>query len=268
MSNLNFSQILPVALGIGIPFIGTLFGAACVFFAKRPLHEKVRRGMMAFAAGVMVAAAVWSLLIPSANASQNLGAWAFAPPLAGFWLGVLFLFAIDGITPHLHLGGNISEGPKVALSRSIKIALAVTIHNIPEGMAIGVVFAGWLANSSFAPVSLSAAIAVSLGIAIQNLPEGAIVSLPLRAEGASRKKAFLFGLVSAVAETLAAVATLLLSQLVIPALPWLLAFAAGAMIYVVVEELLPEASAGAHFDGATLLFAVGFSMMMTLDTIL
>lgn len=154
------------------------------------------------------------------------------------------------------------------MSRSIKIALAVTIHNIPEGMAIGVVFAGWLANSSFAPVSLSAAIAVSLGIAIQNLPEGAIVSLPLRAEGASRKKAFLFGLVSAVAETLAAVTMLPLSQLMLPALPWLLAFAAGAMIYVVVEELLPEASAGAHFDGATLLFAVGFSMMMTLDTIL
>lgn len=265
---MNFSLILPVALGIGIPFVGTTLGSASVFLTKRPLRMNVRRGMMAFAAGVMVAAAVWSLLNPAIDASRHLGAWAFMPPFVGFWLGVLFLFAMDGVIPHLHLGGNVSEGPQVVLSRSTKIALAVTIHNIPEGMAIGVVFAGWLADSSFASVSLSTAIAVSLGIAIQNFPEGVIVSLPLRAAGTSRKKAFLLGLVSAVAEALAAIVTLFLSQLMIPALPWLLAFAAGAMVYVVVEELLPEASAGVHFDGATLLFAVGFSMMMVLDNVL
>ena len=261
-------RVLPVVLGVGIPFVGTLLGAACVFLARRPLRLNMRRGMMAFSAGVMVAAAVWSLLIPSIDASKLLETWAPVPPVAGFWLGVLLLFAIDKLTPHLHLGENVPEGPQVALSRSAKIALAVTIHNIPEGMAIGVVFAGWLADSSVAPVALSAAIAVSVGIAIQNFPEGAIISLPLRAEGASRKKAFSLGLVSAVAEALAAIVTLLLSQLLIPVLPWLLALAAGAMVYVVVEELLPEASTGAHFDGATLLFAVGFSMMMVLDTVL
>ena len=262
------SPMILVALGIGIPFLGTVLGAACVFFVKRPLREKVKRGMMAFAAGVMVAAAVWSLLIPSIEASRHLEMWGPVPPFIGFWLGVLLLFAIDKLTPHLHLGGNVSEGPQASLSRSTKIALAVTIHNIPEGMAIGVVFAGWLVCAGAVPVSLSAAIAVSLGIAVQNFPEGAIISLPLRAEGASRMKAFLLGVVSAVAESLAAIVTLLLSQLLIPALPWLLALAAGAMVYVVVEELLPEASSGVHFDGATLLFAVGFSMMMVLDSAL
>ncbi|WP_407441291.1 ZIP family metal transporter [Fibrobacter sp.] len=259
--------VILVALGVGIPFVGTVLGSACVFFAKKPLHEKVRRGMMAFAAGVMVAAAVWSLLIPSIEASRPM-AWGAVLPFAGFWLGVLILFAIDKLTPHLHLGGSSPEGLKVSLSKSAMIALAVTIHNIPEGMAIGVVFAGWLTGASVVPVSLSSAIAVSLGIAVQNFPEGAIVSLPLRAEGASRKKAFLLGLVSAVAEALAAIVTLLLSQFMLPALPCLLALAAGAMVYVVVEELLPEASTGVHFDGATLLFAVGFSMMMLLDTAL
>lgn len=268
MNDVIFSRVLPIVLGVGIPFAGTVLGASCVFLARRPLRLNVRRGMMAFSAGVMVAAAVWSLLIPSVEASLHLEKWTFVPPFVGFWLGVLLLFAIDKLTPHLHLGENVPEGPRVALSRSAKIALAVTIHNIPEGMAIGVVFAGWLADSSVAPVALSAAIAVSIGIAIQNFPEGAIISLPLRAEGASRKKAFSLGLVSAVAEALAAIVTLLLSQLLIPVLPWLLALAAGAMIYVVVEELLPEASTGAHFDGATLLFAVGFSMMMVLDTVL
>lgn len=268
MNDVILFQVLPVVLGVGIPFVGTLLGAACVFLARRPLRLNVRRGMMAFSAGVMVAAAVWSLLIPSVEASQHLEKWTFVPPFVGFWLGVLLLFSIDGMVPHLHLGEGFSEGPRATLSRSTKIALAVTIHNIPEGMAIGVMFAGWLAGSSFSTISLSAAIAVSIGIAIQNFPEGAIVSLLMRAEGASRKKGFLLGLVSAVAEALAAVVTLFISQLMLPALPWLLALAAGAMIYVVVEDLLPDANAGTHFDGATLLFAIGFSMTMALDILL
>ncbi len=279
---MDFAHYLPVIYGIGIPFLGTVLGAACVFFMKGSLRPKVQRAMMAFAAGVMVAASVWSLLLPSIESAADYGKLAFVPPVAGFWAGILLLFLIDKITPHLHLGSNDPEGPRVKMKRTTMLALAVTIHNIPEGMAIGVVFAGWLAGAgaiagtagdaasvgAAGGISLASAVAVSIGMALQNFPEGAIISLPLRAEGETRLKSFGLGFVSAVAEAGAAVVTLLLASSVLPAMPYLLSLAAGAMIYVVVEELLPEASEGVHFDGVTLLFALGFSLMMVLDTAL
>lgn len=272
---MDFAHYLPVIYGIGIPFLGTVLGAACVFFMKGSLRPKVQRAMMAFAAGVMVAASVWSLLLPSIESAADYGKLAFVPPVAGFWAGVLLLFLIDKITPHLHLGSNDPEGPRVKMKRTTMLALAVTIHNIPEGMAIGVVFAGWLAGAgdvasvdAAGGISLASAVAVSIGMALQNFPEGAIISLPLRAEGETRLKSFGLGFVSAVAEAGAAVVTLLLASSVLPAMPYLLSLAAGAMIYVVVEELLPEANEGVHFDGVTLLFALGFSLMMVLDTAL
>lgn len=279
---MDFAHYLPVIYGIGIPFLGTVLGAACVFFMKGSLRPKVQRAMMAFAAGVMVAASVWSLLLPSIESAVDYGRLAFVPPVAGFWAGILLLFLIDKITPHLHLGSNDPEGPRVKMKRTTMLALAVTIHNIPEGMAIGVVFAGWLAGAgaiagtagdvasvgAAGGISLASAVAVSIGMALQNFPEGAIVSLPLRAEGETRLKSFGLGFVSAVAEAGAAVVTVLLASSVLPAMPYLLSLAAGAMIYVVVEELLPEANEGVHFDGVTLLFALGFSLMMVLDTAL
>ena len=272
---MDFAHYLPVIYGIGIPFLGTVLGAACVFFMKGRLRPKVQRAMMAFAAGVMVAASVWSLLLPSIESAADYGKLAFVPPVAGFWAGILLLFLIDKITPHLHLGSNDPEGPRVKMKRTTMLALAVTIHNIPEGMAIGVVFAGWLAGAgdvasvgAAGGISLASAVAVSIGMALQNFPEGAIVSLPLRAEGETRLKSFGLGFVSAVAEAGAAVVTVLLASSILPAMPYLLSLAAGAMIYVVVEELLPEASEGVHFYGVTLLFALGFSLMMVLDTAL
>lgn len=279
---MDFAHYLPVIYGIGIPFLGTVLGAACVFFMKGGLRPKVQRAMMAFAAGVMVAASVWSLLLPSIESVADYGRLAFVPPVAGFWAGILLLFLIDKITPHLHLGSNDPEGPRVKMKRTTMLALAVTIHNIPEGMAIGVVFAGWLAGAGTVAgtagdvasvgaaggISLASAVAVSIGMALQNFPEGAIVSLPLRAEGETRLKSFGLGFVSAVAEAGAAVVTVLLASSILPAMPYLLSLAAGAMIYVVVEELLPEANDGVHFDGVTLLFALGFSLMMVLDTAL
>lgn len=282
-----FAHYLPIIYGIGIPFLGTVLGAACVFFMKGSLRPKVQRGMMAFAAGVMVAASVWSLLLPSIESSAEYGKLAFMPPVVGFWVGILLLFLIDKITPHLHLGSDSPEGPKVKMKRTTMLALAVTIHNIPEGMAIGVVFAGWLAGAGAVAdgmnaagsageiagavagaVPLASAVAVSIGMALQNFPEGAIISLPLRAEGETRLKSFGLGFVSAVAEAGAAVITILLASFIMPSMPYLLSLAAGAMIYVVVEELLPEANEGIHFDGVTLLFALGFSLMMVLDTAL
>ena len=279
---MDFAHYLPVIYGIGIPFLGTVLGAACVFFMKGNLRPKVQRAMMAFAAGVMVAASVWSLLLPSIESAADYGRLAFVPPVAGFWAGILLLFLIDKITPHLHLGSNDPEGPRVKMKRTTMLALAVTIHNIPEGMAIGVVFAGWFAGAgaiagtagdvasvgAAGGISLASAVAVSIGMALQNFPEGAIISLPLRAEGETRLKSFGLGLVSAVAEAGAAVVTVLLASSILPAMPYLLSLAAGAMIYVVVEELLPEANEGVHFDGVTLLFALGFSLMMVLDTAL
>ena len=252
--------------GILIPFLGTSLGAASVFFMKDALSDGVQRALTGFAAGVMVAASVWSLLIPAIEQAAGMGKWSFVPAAAGFWIGVLFLLALDHVIPHLHRNSASAEGPKSRLQRTTMMVLAVTLHNIPEGMAVGVVYAGWLSGS--AQITAAGALALSLGIAIQNFPEGAIISLPLRAEGAGRGRAFAGGVLSGIVEPIGAMLTLLAAQLIVPALPYLLSFAAGAMLYVVVEELIPEMSQGAHSNTGTLFFALGFSVMMILDVAL
>ena len=237
----------------------------CVFFMKKTLGDLVQRSL-GFAAGVMVAASIWSLLIPAIDQSTHLGKLSFLPAFAGFWCGILFLLALDHLIPHLHVGSEQAEGPKSNLSRTVMMVLAVTLHNIPEGMAVGVMYAGFLSDNP--QITAASALALSLGIAIQNFPEGAIISLPLRAEGESKGRAFLGGVFSGVVEPIGAVLTILAAQLVIPALPYLLSFAAGAMLYVVVEELIPEMSQGRHSNLGTVFFAVGFSVMMVLDVAL
>ena len=253
-------------LGILIPFLGTTFGAACVFFMKKSLGDLVQHSLAGFAAGVMVAASIWSLLIPAIEQSENMGKFSFLPAFIGFWGGVLFLLALDHLIPHLHVGSNQAEGPKTRLDRTTMMVLAVTLHNIPEGMAVGVMYAGFLAGNM--QITAASAFALSLGIAIQNFPEGAIISMPLRAEGESKGKAFLGGVLSGAVEPIGAVLTIIAAQFIIPALPYLLSFAAGAMLYVVVEELIPEMSQGQHSNLGTVFFAVGFSVMMTLDVAL
>ena len=255
-------------LGIMIPFLGTTLGSACVFFMKKSLGDLVQRSLAGFAAGVMVAASIWSLLIPAIEQSEGMGKLSFLPAFVGFWVGVLFLLLLDHVIPHLHVGSNQAEGPKSRLSRTTMMVLAVTLHNIPEGMAVGVMYAGFLAGNT--QITAASALVLSLGIAIQNFPEGAIISMPLRAEGESKSKskAFFGGVLSGVVEPVGAVLTLLAAQLVIPALPYFLSFAAGAMLYVVVEELIPEMSQGKHSNIGTVFFAVGFSVMMTLDVAL
>ena len=252
--------------GILIPFLGTTLGAACVFFMKKSLGDLVQRSLAGFAAGVMVAASIWSLLIPAIEQSENMGVFSFLPAFIGFWAGVLFLLLLDHLIPHLHVGSDQSEGPKSKLGRTTMMVRAVTLHNIPEGMAVGVMYAGSLAGS--AQITAASALALSIGIAIQNFPEGAIISMPLRAEGESKSKAFLGGVLSGVVEPIGAVLTIIAAQLIIPALPYLLSFAASAMLYVVVEELIPEMSQGRHSNLGTVFFAVGFSVMMTLDVAL
>lgn len=255
-----------IVIGLLIPFLGTTLGAACVFFLKNELNPLVQKGLLGFASGVMVAASVWSLLIPAINMSGDMGKFAFVPAAVGFALGMVFLFTMDGIIPHLHLGDEKPEGLPSQLKKTTMLVLAVTLHNIPEGMAVGVVFAGLLAGNE--KITLAAAIALSVGIAIQNFPEGAIISLPLKSEGGSSGKSFFYGMASGVVEPLAAMITILLTGVVTPLLPYLLAFAAGAMLYVVVEELLPEASVGEHSNIGTVGFAVGFLLMMILDVAL
>ena len=253
-------------LGILIPFLGTTLGSACVFFMKQSLSDLVRRSLAGFAAGVMVAASIWSLLIPAIEQSEDMGKLSFLPAFIGFWSGVLFLLLLDRLIPHLHVGSEQAEGPKSKLGRTTMMMLAVTLHNIPEGMAVGVVYAGFLSGNT--QITAASALVLSLGIAIQNFPEGAIISMPLRAEGVRKGRAFLGGVLSGVVEPIGAVLTLLAAQLVIPALPYLLSFAAGAMLYVVVEELIPEMSQGRHSNLGTVFFAVGFSVMMVLDVAL
>ena len=263
---LKESDKMETFLGILIPFLGTTLGAACVFFMKKSLGDLVQRSLAGFAAGVMVAASIWSLLIPAIEQSENMGKLSFLPAFIGFWVGVLFLLLLDHLIPHLHVGSNQAEGPKSRLGRTTMMVLAVTLHNIPEGMAVGVMYAGFLAGT--AQITAASALVLSLGIAIQNFPEGAIISMPLRAEGESKSKAFLGGVLSGVVEPIGAVLTLLAAQLVIPALPYLLSFVAGAMLYVVVEELIPEMSQGRHSNLGTVFFAAGFSVMMVLDVAL
>ena len=249
--------------GIMIPFLGTMLGAACVFFMKKSMSELLQKILAGFASGVMVAAAIWSLLIPSLEQSRSMGKLSFVPAVVGFWLGILFLLLLDHVIPHLHVGSMESEGPKTKLQRGTMLVLAVTLHNIPEGMAVGVVFAGYLSNNE--GITMMGAIALAIGIAIQNFPEGAIISMPLRAEGVSRRKAFLQGTASGIVEPVGALVTILADGFIVPFLPYLLSFAAGAMIYVVVEELIPEMAEGSHSNIGTVFFAVGFSIMMILD---
>jgi ZIP family zinc transporter len=254
-----------VILGVLIPFMGTSLGAATVFILRQQMSEKIQKVLTGFAAGVMVAASFWSLLQPALNSSQSMGHLAFIPAAVGFLLGIGFLLLLDEVTPHEHMDMQ-EEGPKSHLKKATKLVLAVTLHNIPEGMAVGVVYAGWMTGAS--GVSRAAALALAVGIAIQNFPEGAIVSLPLRAAGLSRRKTFLYGVLSGAVEPLAALITILAARIVIPVLPYFLAFAAGAMLYVVVEELIPEMSEGKHSNLGTIAFALGFVLMMILDTAL
>ncbi len=255
-----------VFYGILIPFLGTSLGAACVFFMKNDMSERLSRILTGFAAGVMVAASVWSLLIPAMEQASSMGKLAFIPAVVGFWGGVLFLLLLDHVIPHLHRYSDCAEGPKSRLQKTTMMVLAVTLHNIPEGMAVGVVYAGYIAGN--VKISAAAAMALSLGIAIQNFPEGAIISMPLRAEGMKKPKAFFGGVLSGIVEPIGAVLTILAAGLIIPALPYLLSFAAGAMLYVVVEELIPEMSQGKHSNLGTVFFAVGFTVMMALDVAL
>ena len=254
-------------LGIMIPFLGTTLGSACVFFMKKSLGDLVQRSLAGFAAGVMVAASIWSLLIPAIEQSENMGKLSFLPAFIGFWVGVLFLLLLDHLIPHLHVGSDQAEGPKSRLGRTTMMVLAVTLHNIPEGMAVGVMYAGFLAGN--AQITAASALVLSLGIAIQNFPEGAIVSMPLRAEkGMNRRRAFFYGVLSGAVEPLAAIVMILLSSSLQPLLPLFLSFAAGAMIYVVVEELIPETAQGRHSNLGTIGFALGFALMMILDVAL
>ena len=255
-----------VVLGLLIPYIGTAAGAACVFFLRRDLKLSVQRALSGFAAGVMVAASIWSLIVPAIEQSANLEKLAFLPAFIGFWLGVLFLLLLDHIIPHLHRSVNQAEGPKSRLPRTAMMVLAVTLHNIPEGMAVGVVYAGLLSGS--ANITAGGALALALGIAIQNFPEGAIISMPLFAEGKRKPKAFALGVLSGAVEPVFGGLTVLVAGLVVPAMPYLLSFAAGAMLYVVVEELIPEMSAGEHSNIGVIAFALGFSVMMALDVAL
>lgn len=257
---------IEVIWGILIPFLGTTLGAACVLFVKNTLNMTVQRMLTGFAAGVMVAASIWSLLIPAMEQAVSMGRLSFVPAVVGFWLGILFLLLLDRVIPHLHQGSDEPEGPKVTLKKTTMLVLAVTLHNIPEGMAVGVVFAGWLSGSG--TMTMAGALALSIGIAIQNFPEGAIISMPLRAEGMKKRDSFLYGMLSGVVEPLAAVLTIWAAGFVVPILPYLLSFAAGAMIYVVVEELIPEMSAGTHSNLGTVFFALGFTVMLALDVAL
>lgn len=252
--------------GIMIPFIGTTAGAACAFFLRNELDPRVQKALLGFAAGVMVAASVWSLLIPAMDMAEGLGRLAFLPAVVGLLLGMAFLLLMDRLVPHLHLDSQVSEGLPASLKKTTMLVLAVTLHNIPEGMAVGVVLAGAAMGES--EVSLAGALALSVGIAIQNFPEGAIISLPLRSAGETRKKAFFHGTLSGAVEPAAAVLTILLAEQIKPVLPYLLAFAAGAMLYVVVEELVPESAEGEHSNIGTIGFAIGFAVMMMLDVAL
>lgn len=252
--------------GLTIPFLGTALGSACVLFMKDRMNPMLQRALTGFAAGVMVAASIWSLLIPAMEQSEAMGKWSFIPAVAGFWLGILFLLVLDRIVPHLHMNSDKAEGPESSLQKTTMLVLAVTLHNLPEGMAVGVVYAGLLTGNS--GITATGALALSLGIAIQNFPEGAIISMPLRAEGVSKKKAFLYGALSGAVEPIGAALTILAAGLFVPVLPYLLSFAAGAMLYVVVEELIPEMSEGEHSNVGTILFAVGFAVMMALDVAL
>ena len=253
---------LSVAEGVLIPFIGTSLGAACVFFLKGKIHDSLKKVLTGFAAGIMVSASFFSLILPAIQQSSAMGKFAFLPAVIGFLIGMLFLLVLDRLVPHVHMDHS-EEGPKTGLKKTTKLILAVTLHNLPEGMAAGAVFAGWLYGNE--EITLMGAFALSLGIALQNFPEGAIVSMPLRAEGMPKGKTFLLGVLSGVVEPIGALLTIFAAGVFLPVLPYLLAFAAGAMFYVVVEELVPDFASGTHTNLGTVSFAVGFALMMALD---
>jgi len=257
---------IEIVSAVLIPFLGTVLGAAGVFFLKGTMNRTLQRSLTGFAAGVMVAASVWSLIIPAMEQSEHMGKFAFFPAFVGVWGGFLFLLLLDKLIPHLHLNSECPEGQPCNLGKSTMMVLAVALHNLPEGMAVGVVAAGWLTGNE--SISAAAALALALGIALQNLPEGAIISMPLKSNGMRRGRAFGYGVLSGVIEPIGAVVTILLAGLVVPVLPYLLTFSAGAMLYVVVEELIPEMSEGEHSNIGTVFFAVGFTLMMVLDVAL
>ncbi|MCR4637229.1 MAG: ZIP family metal transporter [Butyrivibrio sp.] len=253
-------------IGVLVPFLGTALGSAMVFFMKKELSEKLNHALEGFAAGVMVAASIWSLIIPAMEQSEGMGKLSFIPAVIGFWAGILFLLLLDEIIPHLHMNSDEPEGLKSNFKKTTMMVLAVTLHNIPEGMAVGVVYAGWMSGTN--GITAAGALALALGIAIQNFPEGAIISMPLRSNGESRMKAFVSGVLSGLVEPIGTIITILLASLVVPVLPYLLCFAAGAMMYVVIEELIPEMASGKHTNVSTIMFAFGFTLMMTLDVAL
>ncbi len=255
-----------VLLGLLIPFAGTALGAGCVFFMKKEMGPKLQKSLSGFAAGVMVAASIWSLIIPAMELTENMGKLSFVPSVIGFWLGILFLLVLDCVIPHLHLNAEKAEGPKTSLQKTTMMVFAVVLHNIPEGMAVGVVYAGLISGNT--TVSAGGALALAIGIAIQNIPEGAIISMPLAAGGKGKKKAFRDGVLSGAVEPLGAALTILATGFILPSMPYLLSFAAGAMMYVVVEELIPEMSQGEHSNIGVIMFAVGFTLMMALDVAL
>ena len=255
-----------IIIGLLIPFIGTSLGSACVFFMRKEMNRMLQRALTGFAAGVMVAASIWSLIIPSMEQSEGMGRLSFLPAFIGFWLGILFLLLLDSVIPHLHLNTDKAEGPRSKLKKTTMMVLAVTLHNIPEGMAVGVVYAGLLSGNN--SISAGGAFALALGIAIQNFPEGAIISMPLRSEGKKRSRAFAGGVLSGAVEPVGALLTIFAAGLFVPVMPYLLSFAAGAMIYVVVEELIPEMSEGKHSNIGVIMFALGFTVMMALDVAL
>ncbi len=257
---------LQITSAVLLPFAGTVLGSAFVFFLRGAMDRRLQRMLTGFAAGVMVAASVWSLIIPAMEQSEHMGKFAFFPAFVGVWGGFLFLLLLDKLIPHLHLNSECPEGQPCNLGKSTMMVLAVALHNLPEGMAVGVVAAGWLTGNE--SISAAAALALALGIALQNLPEGAIISMPLKSNGMSRGRAFGYGVLSGVIEPIGAVVTILLADLVVPVLPYLLTFSAGAMLYVVVEELIPEMSEGEHSNIGTVFFAVGFTLMMVLDVAL
>ena len=257
---------IQVLQGILIPFLGTSLGAALVLFMKKELNPMLQRALTGFAAGVMVAASIWSLLIPSMDQAAGMGKLSFIPAVAGFWAGVLLLLVLDRTIPHMHMNSEETEGIHANISKTIMLVLAVTLHNIPEGMAVGIVYAGWLSGNE--KISAMGALALALGIAIQNFPEGAIISMPLHEKGVSKGKSLFYGILSGAVEPLGAILMIVLAPWIGPWLPYFLSFAAGAMIYVVVEELIPEMSEGKHSNVGTILFAAGFTLMMTLDVAL
>lgn len=257
---------MQIFLGLAIPFLGTTLGAAMVFLMKKEMNKKVEKILLGFASGVMIAASVWSLLIPSIEMEETQGKVAWIPAAIGFLLGIVFLLVLDSVVPHMHLESEKTEGIKSKLKKTTMMVFAVTLHNIPEGMAVGVTFAGALAQN--AGITIAGAFALAIGIAIQNFPEGAIISMPLKSEGVSKPKAFLYGTLSGIVEPIGAVITILLTNAVVPILPYLLSFAAGSMIYVVVEELIPESQAGEHSNIGTIGVAIGFTIMMILDVAL